>query len=122
MNEKMKALLSSEEFAGKAKECKTAEELAMLFNENGVEITAEELKALAEKIMASAEGELSDDALEDVSGGVWQILAPILVSAAFTGVEKLYERKEESFKKAQEKIRQDQKQYVDIPGMEYPDF
>ena len=57
-----------QELLTKAKAAKTAEELLALAKENGIEMTAEE----AQKIFAqlhSQSGELSDDELDNVSGG-----------------------------------------------------
>ena len=58
----------NKELLAKAKEAKTPEELLALAKENGIEMTAEE----AQKIFAqlhSQTGELSDDELDNVSGG-----------------------------------------------------
>ena len=57
-----------QELLTRAKAAKTAEELLTLAKENGIEMTAEE----AQKIFAqlhSQSGELSDDELDNVSGG-----------------------------------------------------
>ena len=58
----------NKELLVKAKEAKTPEELLTLAKENGMEMTAEE----AQKIFAQLHpqtGELSDDELDNVSGG-----------------------------------------------------
>ena len=58
----------NKELLTKAKAAKTAEEIMALAKENGIEMTAEE----AQKIFAqlhSQSGELSDDELDNVSGG-----------------------------------------------------
>ena len=58
----------NKELLAKANEAKTPEELLALAKENGIEMTAEE----AQKIFAqlhSQSGELSDDELDNVSGG-----------------------------------------------------
>ena len=52
----------------KAKKAKTPEELLAIANENGVELDEEGAKAYFEQLHQST-GELSDDELDDVSGG-----------------------------------------------------
>ncbi len=52
----------------KAKNAKTVEELAAVAKENGVELTAEEAKTYFAQIN-SKKGELTDDELDNVSGG-----------------------------------------------------
>ena len=52
----------------KAKNAKTVEELVAVAKENGVELTAEEAKTYFANLNAK-EGELSDDELDNVSGG-----------------------------------------------------
>lgn len=51
-----------------AKEAKTAEDLLSLAKENGVELTAQEAKLRFDQLHP-ASGELSDDELDNVSGG-----------------------------------------------------
>ncbi len=57
-----------EKMLEKAKNAKSVEELLSLAKENGFELTEEEAKAYFAKINAKV-GELSDDELDDVSGG-----------------------------------------------------
>lgn len=57
----------SVELVEKAKQTKSAGELAALAKENGVEMTVEEAKAYYEKLHST--GELADDELDNVSGG-----------------------------------------------------
>ena len=52
----------------KAKEAKSAEDLIALANENGAVLTAEEAKTYFAQLNAKT-GELSDDELDNVSGG-----------------------------------------------------
>ena len=68
MNEKLNALLGSEEFMAKVSGCETRETLLALFAENGVEMTPEEFKAFLKKL-DEPECALSDDELENVAGG-----------------------------------------------------
>ena len=59
--------MTYEELILKAKEVRTAEELLVLAKENGTPLTEERARAYYEKIHKS--GELSDDELDNVSGG-----------------------------------------------------
>lgn len=56
------------ELIAKAKEAKTAEELMALAKESGEEITEESAKAYFD-LLNPKTGELSDDELDNVSGG-----------------------------------------------------
>lgn len=56
------------EMIEKAKQAKTTEELLVLAKENGMEMTEEEAKAYFEQLHPTT-GELSDDELDNVSGG-----------------------------------------------------
>ena len=58
----------NEKMLEKAKNAKSVEELIALAKENGLDLTAEEAKTYFAKLNAK-EGELSDDELDDVSGG-----------------------------------------------------
>ena len=49
---------------------KSPEEVLAIAKEYGKEITPEQAQALYDKLKASANGELSDDALDAVAGGV----------------------------------------------------
>ena len=62
-------LLNSERFAKQLAECKTVEETLSLFAENGVKMTAEQLKGIITSLSAKMNGELDDDSLDGVSGG-----------------------------------------------------
>ena len=58
----------SNDLIAKAKQAKTAEEIMALAKENGIEMTAEEAqKSFA--LLHPQTGELSDDELDNVSGG-----------------------------------------------------
>lgn len=59
--------MTYEELILKAKEVRTVEELLALAKENGTPLTEERARAYYEKIHKS--GELSDDELDNVSGG-----------------------------------------------------
>ncbi len=57
------------ELIGKLKQAQSPAELITLAKENGLEITEEQAKAYFEQLKAKA-GELSDDELAKVAGGV----------------------------------------------------
>ena len=60
----------TQEMMEKARAAKTAEELLLLANENGIEMTADEAQTYFEQINAN---KLDDDLLDGVSGG-WVIM------------------------------------------------
>lgn len=66
MEEKLRELAQNDEFLNRWKETKSAEEGAALFAEFGVEVSAEELDASFAPV---PDGELEENALEDVAGG-----------------------------------------------------
>jgi len=63
-NNKVNELLANEDFIASLSNAESADEMIQLFADNDVEITADELQALVDE-----SGELSDDDLDDVSGG-----------------------------------------------------
>lgn len=67
MKERLTQLAGDEEFLQKLGETESFEDVAELFTEQGVEITAEELKAA---MADEPEGELDEAALSEVAGGV----------------------------------------------------
>ena len=60
----------TQEMMEKARAAKTAEDLLLLANENGIEMTADEAQTYFEQINAN---KLDDDLLDGVSGG-WVIM------------------------------------------------
>lgn len=67
VKERLTQLAGDEEFLQKLGETESFEDVAELFTEQGVEITAEELKAA---MADEPEGELDEAALSEVAGGV----------------------------------------------------
>ena len=63
----------SPEIIEKAKVAKTAEELYEIAKANGIEMTADEAKEFFDKFKLC---ELDDDLLENVSGGLVQLVNP----------------------------------------------
>ena len=72
---KMEEAVKDEAFMNQLAEAENAEEAQKLFESKGISLSLEEVKALASQLK-SASGELSDDALENVSGG---LATPVLV-------------------------------------------
>lgn len=97
-NEKLKELFLSESFKKEAENLKTAEELQELFCKHGLEMTVEEVVDLCGKIARQMEagenGEISEDALEDVTGGIaWALvgLGVLCVGAVALGIYNGYQ-------------------------------
>ncbi len=63
-----KGMIITDEMYKKAKECKSVEEIMALARENGVELSEEQAKGFWEKLNP-ANGEISDDELDNISGG-----------------------------------------------------
>ena len=75
MENKIRALYENEEFVNTLKETKTFEEAAELFKANGIDIPAEQLEAFAKDALKQDATELSEENLDDVSGGFLTYLA-----------------------------------------------
>lgn len=94
MKEKIDALAKDDEFIARVKTCETAEAVAALYGEEGIEVDAEELKAALEAMKNSKQGdELTEDSLENVTGGfisgaaflAWSIMYSVtVIGAAWT--------------------------------------
>jgi predicted ribosomally synthesized peptide with nif11-like leader len=70
MQKKIEALVNNAEFAEKLSRCETCDEIAALFGTEGIAVSGEELETAMERISAQNEnGEISEDDLEQVSGG-----------------------------------------------------
>ena len=63
----LETLMQNEEFNARMEACKTVEEAAEIMREYGLEVTAEQLKAA---MAAQSNGELGEEALENVAGGI----------------------------------------------------
>ena len=64
---RMEELLKDEAFCEELKACPGPQEIADLFTQKGIEIDAEDVMALAKGLQEN--GEISDEDLENVSGG-----------------------------------------------------
>ena len=94
-------LMEDKEFVEKMLSQETPEDVQKLFHENGVEFTMDEVMALGrelDRLSNAGNGELDEQALEDVSGGVvitaataWAIAkAAIAVGGAGLAIYKWY--------------------------------
>jgi len=83
------ALLHDQSFTKKIDEADSLEEVAQLFNDKGIEVTASDIQRAMD---AAGNDELSEESLEDVAGGA----AGILVAAAI-GAYLLYRWKKRHF-------------------------
>ena len=73
MEEKFMELLNDQEFAEKLMALDEAADVQALLKDNGVELSLEDIETLRKSLntqLSSAEGELDEDALEGVAGGV----------------------------------------------------
>ena len=63
----LEKLMQSEEFTKKLESAQNLDEVLVMVKEHGVEITKEEVEAALKKL---DEGELDENSLEDVAGGI----------------------------------------------------
>ncbi len=69
----LETLMQNEEFNSRMEACGTVEEAAEIMRQYGLEVTAEQLRAA---LAAAKEGELDENNLEDVAGGVYRPFMP----------------------------------------------
>lgn len=67
--EKIEQMMDSEEFVQKLNLTACVEEMQELFAQHGVDITMDELNRMIASVSVGANGELNEDALENVAGG-----------------------------------------------------
>ena len=96
-NQKLEALFKSAEFKAAAENVTTAEELQALFAKNGVEMSLDDVYELCGQIatqVQAGDGELSEDALESVSGGIITMVAcgVVCIGALAVGIWNGYHR------------------------------
>lgn len=81
---KFQELINDEAFVKKAFCVDTVEEVQAAFAEQGVEITPEEIYAIGDAVSAATagDGELYEDALDAVAGGVieWIVVGKVIVA------------------------------------------
>ena len=74
---KIQALEQSGTFEQELAKVNTPEEMQALFASYGIEMTLEEVRAMvaeAVKMNEAQDGELSEEALDNVAGGVWYVV------------------------------------------------
>jgi predicted ribosomally synthesized peptide with nif11-like leader len=82
MQKKIETLVNDAKFAEKLSQCETCDEIAALFGTEGIEVSGEELeRAIAQLSVQDENGELSEDNLEQISGGSVVSSAAILIGA-----------------------------------------
>ena len=64
------------ELIAKLKEAKSAEDVIAIAKEYGKEVTLEQAQELYDKLKAAASGELSDEDMEAVAGGMGPMMHP----------------------------------------------
>lgn len=69
MEERIAAMIENEEFADKLKAAETVEQAIELFASEGVSVTADELNAYLADDADDTDDTLTEEALDDVSGG-----------------------------------------------------
>ena len=87
IQERINKLMEQKEFAEAFSKTSTAQEVVDLFGRNGVEVPLE----IAEELFIPAihmDGELNEDALDDVAGGV-SVTALWVFSTAAKGIKKI---------------------------------
>lgn len=91
--ERMRELMQDEKFASLLMELETAEEVQTVLEEKGISLEIEDIRAIQNMILNSADGELADDDLESVAGGSLTIMSAIgiasVISASFGGAAAL---------------------------------
>lgn len=88
MEEKIKTLLSDENYVNALFDLGSYEAAAAKLQEDGVEASAEELKMAVEIALKKESGEISDEDLEQIYGGFCfsALIGPAIFTAAVTGL------------------------------------
>lgn len=85
MNEELlKEILSDSDFAKSLIEMETPEAVQAALKEKGVELSLADITAIQSILTEQAEGELSEDELENVAGGSLTIMAAIGIASVIT--------------------------------------
>ena len=89
LKEKLNELLEDPQFVDALSTTKSAEDMARLLGEYGVNVTAEELEGLVASVPAT--GELSEEDLEAVAGGCayWINLLAVMLGISFYKIHQL---------------------------------
>lgn len=87
--ERIKELFSDEEYVKSLFELGSYEAASVKLAEDGVDVSPEELKKVVNLTMKMADGELSDEELENVAGGIG-VLAGTLLAIGLLGGAALF--------------------------------
>ena len=74
MKEKITALLQDKAFTEKLTSAESADDVSALFKAEGVELTPADIMTIKSRLEAKESGELSEDDLENVAGGVMDLI------------------------------------------------
>lgn len=85
MEEKIKALYNDKDFTEKLSLAKSFDEAAALFASHGVVISAQELADIAKEALAKDGDDLSEEMLDQVSGGGFLTAVGLLVGGYVVG-------------------------------------
>lgn len=88
MEDRIKELLSDENYVKALLETGSYEAAAEKLKEDGVEVSVDELKNAVELITKKQQGELDDEALEEVYGGVFiaSLITLLVIGGVFAGI------------------------------------
>ena len=86
-NEKLVEILQNEQFKLEAQSLQTAEDFQALLAKNGLELSLDEVYGFCAQVANSMnQEELSEDALDDVAGGVaWVVVGAVALGVACVG-------------------------------------
>jgi hypothetical protein len=86
---KMNEILVNPEVQAQLRTVEGSEEIYKIFVENGVDFTPEEFEQVLitiGRMEATKDGELSEEDLDEVAGGIWEALAALVTGPIGTGV------------------------------------
>ena len=83
--EKIEEVFSDEGFVKSLMELETPEEAQKALAEKDIDLSVNEIETISKMPQKKAEGELTDDELEDVAGGAIQLLVAIIGTAIAVG-------------------------------------
>ena len=94
LKNKLEPILKDEAFLKLLQDAETEDAVKALFADKGIDLSDEEVASFLDAILLPEEGELSDEALEEVAGGLISFaLLPLGVVAAGTALVKLIKKR-----------------------------